>query len=320
MTHTYRVVIGMVAMLGCGKSAPPGSGSATGAGSAAAARPAGFPLVAARAAVNTTIFGKADATPPDPPPKELFTLTHYHGASGELAAYETPVATGARRPAIIWIAGGFDWGIGAGSWEPAQRANDQSAAALRPRGLVLMVPALRGASGNPGKPECFLGEVDDILAARAHLAQRADVDPTRIYLGGHSTGGTLVLLAAASTDQFRAVFALGPVADPRQYGNSGCLPQGKPEAEYVARAPVEWLDSIVTPTFVIEGEHGNAAVLPLLKQRASPAVTLLTIAGASHFSAIRAVSEAIARAILADTGPRPAITLDAAAIAAAVGQ
>ena len=122
------------------------------------------------------------------------------------------------------------------SWEPAERSNDQSAAALRPSGLVLMVPALRGASGNPGTPECFLGEVDDILAARAHLAQRADVDPARIYLGGHSTGGTLVLLAAASTDQFRAVFALGPVADPRQYGSSGCLPDGKPAAEYVARA------------------------------------------------------------------------------------
>ncbi len=312
----------MVAMVGCGKSSAPGTGagSQVGSGAAPAARPAGFPLVAARAAVKTTIFGTADATKPEPPPKDVFTLTHYRSGPGELAAYETPTAPGARRPAMIWIAGGFDWGIGAGSWEPAEPSNDQSAAALRPPGLVLMVPALRGASGNPGKPECFLGEVDDILAARDHLAQRADVDPARIYLGGHSTGGTLALLAAASTDKFRAVFALGPVADARQYGPSGCLPEGKPEDEYVARAPVEWIHTVVTPTFVIEGANGNAAVLPILKERASPAVTLLTIAGANHFSAIRPASDAIARAILADTGARPAITLDAAAIAAAVAR
>jgi len=65
---------------------------------------------------------------------------------------------------------------------------------VRKAGIAELYPALRGASGNPGKPECFLGEIDDILAAADFLARRPDVDPQRIYLGGHSTGGTMVLL------------------------------------------------------------------------------------------------------------------------------
>ena len=44
------------------------------------------------------------------------------------------------------------------------------------------------------------------------------VDPDQIYLGGHSTGGTLALLVAESTDRFRAIFSFGPVANMRNYG------------------------------------------------------------------------------------------------------
>jgi acetyl esterase/lipase len=276
---------------------------------------ASFPLVAARAALHTTIFMPPDPTPAPDPPRDMFIKTHYRRGSDSLVAYETPPRPGARRPAILWIAGGFHWGIGATRWRQAPRSNDQTVTALRRGDLVIMFPALRGFSGNPGKPECFLGEVDDILAAAEHLAKRPDVDPARIYLGGHSTGGTLALLAAASTDRFRAVFAFGAVADPRHYGTNGCLPDGKPEAEYAARAPARWMGSIVTPTLVIEGEHGgNTEDFPALHEHASPVVKFAAIPGANHFSVLAPATEAIARAILADTGPRVSITLDTAAI------
>lgn len=276
-----------------------------------------YPLVAARAAIKATqILGEADPQPAPRPPAGVFEATSYASPAGRLVAYESPRGTGPRRPAIIWIAGGFSWGIDAGAWEPGEPFNDQSASQLRVPGIVVMRPALRGASGNPGKPELFLGEVDDILAARAHLAQRPDVDPARIYLGGHSTGGTLALLAAASTDQFRAVFALGPASDPRQYGDA--LPAGAPEAEYLARAPIGWIGTITSPTFVIEGRAGNAAVLAELGPLAAPVVKFLEIDNADHFSVIAPTLTAIARAILADRGPRAAIALDPAAIRAAV--
>lgn len=275
----------------------------------------GFGLVAARAKLRTKIFHDSDKTPAAEPPPALFRKTRYRRGSDELVAYESPAGeAGKPRPAILWIAGGFDWGIGESAWAPADRANDQSAAALREAGLILMLPALRGSNENPGRAECFLGEVDDILAAAEHLASRPDVDPQRIYLGGHSTGGTLALLAAASTDRFRAVFAFGPVHDPQVYGANGCLPEGQAAEEYQARAPVEWLHQVVTPTYVIEGERGNVAVFPLLSERASKAVTLVTVPDTDHFSVLRPGSEVVARAILADTGAKATISLDAAEI------
>ncbi len=275
-----------------------------------------FGLAAARAALRTAVRRTSDRTPAAEPPAGLFVKTRFGQGTGERVAYESPPRAGTRRPAIIWVAGGFDWSIGASAWEEGPRENDQSAAALRPDGLVLMLPALRGNNESAGESECFLGEVDDLIAAWEHLAARPDVDPARIYLGGHSTGGTLALLAAASTDRFRAIFAFGPVADPRQYGSSNCMEDGLPEAEYVARAPIEWIKDVMTPTFVIEGKDGNAGVLPILAQTASPAVRFVTVPGADHFSVLRPGSEAVARAILADTGATPAITIDAKAIAA----
>jgi alpha/beta superfamily hydrolase len=280
---------------------------------------ASFPLVAARAALTTTIFMPPDPTPAPEPPRGTFIKTHYRRGSDNLVAYETPPRPGARRPAIVWITGGFNWGIDATLWQPAPRSNDQTVTPLRRGDIVIMFPALRGFSGNRGKPECFLGEVDDILAAAEHLAKRPDVDPARIYLGGHSTGGTLALLAAASTDRFRAVFAFGPVADPRHYGPGSCLLDGRPEAEYAARAPARWMGSIVTPTLVIEGEHsGNVEDFPALHEHASPVVKFAAIEGADHFTVIAPATEAIARAIVGDTGPRVSITLDTAAIARGV--
>lgn len=301
---------------GCNKEAPPGGGSAQSSSSGKRT----FGLVAARAALQTTIFHDADRSPAVVPPAGLLTKTKYRRGADELVAYESPAQPGKKRPAIVWIAGGFDWGIGESAWAPADRSNDQSAAAFREAGLVLMLPALRGSNENPGRPECFLGEVDDVLAAAAHIAARADVDPQRIYLGGHSTGATMALLAAASTDRFRAVFAFGPIHDPRAYGDGGCLPPGKPEAEYEARAPIHWIHEIVTPTYVVEGERGNAAVLPLLAERASPPVKLLTIPDADHFSVLRPGSEVVARAIVADTGPTSAISLTPAEIAKAAAR
>ena len=81
----------------------------------------------------------------------------------------------------------------------------------------MMFPALRGGNDNPGIKEGFLGEVDDVLAAAALLRRQPYVDPDRIYLGGHSTGGTMVLIVAELSDRFRAIFSFGPADDVRGY-------------------------------------------------------------------------------------------------------
>ena len=195
---------------------------------ATASAPTGhYSLPDLRKSLKTTVGqGERDDTPAPEPPAGVLEKVSYAAPLGRNVAYVTPVRPGARGPAIVWIVGGFGFGIDENAWQTATRDNDQSAAVFRKAGIAQMYPALRGASQNPGHHECFLGEVDDILAATDFLAQRPDVDPARIYLGGHSTGGTMVLLAAESTSRYRAVFAFGPVGDIRQYGKGSCLPAG----------------------------------------------------------------------------------------------
>lgn len=273
-----------------------------------------FSLPGLRRALSTTIGrDQRDDTPAPQPPAGVLERVTYKAPLGANTAYVTPPRSGRRGPAIIWIVGGFGFGIDEGFWQDAPPENDQTAAAFRKAGIAEMFPALRGANGNPGHHECFLGEVDDILAAADFLAQRPDVDPARIYLGGHSTGGTMVLLAAESTARFRAVFAFGPVADARQYGEHGCLPDDVPDKEARPRAPRAFIAEIVSPTFIIEGlQRGNADAFPLLRRGAEGApVSFIEIPDATHFTVLGPGCAVIARAILADAGPTPALKISA---------
>ena len=166
----------------------------------------------ARQGFKTKLVRQASAKEPLPePPAGVFRTVQYESPAGKLAAYLTPDPhDGKKHPAIIWIVGGDCNSIGE-VWEDAPESNDQTAAAYRKAGIVMMFPSLRGGNENPGAKEGFFGEVDDVLAAADYLGKQEFVDPHRIYLGGHSTGGTLVLLVAECSDRFRAVFSFGPV-------------------------------------------------------------------------------------------------------------
>jgi acetyl esterase/lipase len=277
----------------------------------------GFSLVALRKQLKSSVGeGTRDDTPAPVPPAGELEIVHYAAPLGSNVAYVTPVKAGSRGPAIVWIAGGFNWGVSETAWAEAPHEDDQSASQFRRAGIVTMYPALRGASQNPGHRECFLGEVDDILAAAAFLATRADVDPSRIYLGGHSTGGTMVLLAAASTDRFRAVFSFGPVGDVRQYADHGCMPGAVSEEEAKPRSPYHFLSQVVSPTFIIEGmQSGNGAVFPAFKKYVGHApIHFVEVSSGTHFTVLAPGCEVIAKAILADTGKTPSLDVNADAI------
>jgi dienelactone hydrolase len=238
--------------------------------------------------------------PLEPPPEELFSLVRYPGPKGELTAYVGQVQEkGRKSPAMIWITGGFPpGGIGSSAWEPAELDNEQSAQAYRHAGLVMMYPTLRGANGNAGVQEAFLGEVDDIVAAADYLKTLEHIDPARIYLGGHSTGGTLALLVAEVTDRFRAVVALGPVSDPAVYGQESLPYDLKDAREARVRAPIHFLGGVRSPTFVIEGEDGNSdSVRAMQAASKNPALRFIVVEGANHFDVIAPTNALIARRI-----------------------
>jgi acetyl esterase/lipase len=263
-----------------------------------------LPLAERRRNFETHVFADTDHTPAKQPPAGVLSKVTYAAPLGANVAYVTPARSGKKRPAVIWIGGGLDWSIGEWAWNKAPRDNDRSARAFREAGLTLMLPALRGSNENPGKNECFLGEVDDVIAAADYLAARQDVDPARIYLAGHATGGTLALLTAATTERFRAVFAFGPVSDARQYGTpagGGCLPADASADELALRAPVGFVGTIRTPTFVFEGGvGGNADAFDQLRDPASRNVHFTVVSGLDDSGVLAPGTEAIARAINRD--------------------
>jgi dienelactone hydrolase len=233
----------------------------------------------------------------------------------------------ARRPAVIWLSGGDHNSLGDHLWNAQRLENDQSAKQLREAGIIMMVPALRGGSQNPGDKEGLYGEVDDVIAAANWLAKQPHVDPTRIFLAGHSTGGTLAMLVAATTNTFRAVFAFGPSAE----AGGGYARESMPwynrgsKKEVMMRSPGYWLKDIQSPTFVIEGADSPTNVDSLYameEESSNERITFISITGADHFSILAPSLRAIADKIVADKGGGPGrpVALTFEDIARAYGQ
>jgi pimeloyl-ACP methyl ester carboxylesterase len=147
-------------------------------------------------------------------------------------------------------------------------------------------------------------------AAADYLARQVSVDPDRVYLGGHSTGGTLALLASECSDRFRAVFAFGPVSEITSYPSQFTPFDTSDRHEVELRSPGRWLGSIRRPTFVIEGAGGNLSSLEAMaKACKNHLVHFVRVKGADHFQVLGPTNALIARKILADQGATCNITL-----------
>ncbi|GAB5495010.1 MAG: hypothetical protein Phyf2KO_00900 [Phycisphaerales bacterium] len=162
----------------------------------------------------------------------------------------------------------------------------------------MLVPTVRGTADNPGKQEAFLGEVSDVLAAAEYLRSLQYVDPDRIILAGHSTGGTLALLVAESTDQFCAVVSFGPVARVTDYGGQTWPFDSSDPEEVRLRSPLYFMESIVTPTLIVEGERANVEDLVLLDESTdNPNIQFALLADEDHFTPLSPVNRWIARQV-----------------------
>jgi dienelactone hydrolase len=262
-------------------------------------------LAEARRDFRTKLVRKEATGQPLPtPPSKLFRTVHFDSAVGTLAGYLTPdPKDGKKSPAIIWITGGDCNTIDEGVWADSPPSNDQTARAFREAGIVMMFPTLRGGSDNPGFHEGFFGEVDDILSAADYLAKQPFVDPKRIYLGGHSSGGTMVLLVAECSDRFRAVFSFGPADDIRGYPPEFHVFDISNPREFDLRAPARWLHSIRSPVFVFGGKTDDAPALDAMARvSTNPSVRFFVVRGADHFNILAPTNRLIAQKILRDSG------------------
>ena len=245
------------------------------------------------------------------PPAGVFDLSYYDSKIGPMAAYvSSDPGDGQKHPLMIWVAGGWSNDIGDFPWSYAEWENDQSAAAFREAGILMMYPSFRGANGNPGSYESLFGEVDDLISACEYAMSLPYVDSDRIYLGGHSTGGTLVLLASEYADNFRAVFSFGPADNFRSYtGTEFAFDKGN-NNEYKLRSPINWLSDIKSPTFIIEGKDGNVSCLQNIDKKSdNENINCYIVDGAGHFSVLAPVNRLLAQKVAADTGAEVNITL-----------
>ena len=263
-----------------------------------------------------------DSDPIPAPPEGLFDLVSYPSKVGDLAAYvSSDPGDGEKHPMIIWVVGGWGNGIDDFPWTYPTWDNDQTGSAFWQAGVLTMYPSFRGGNGNPGYYEALYGEVDDIISAYAYAASLPYVDPERIYLGGHSTGGTRALLASEYSDAFRAVFCFGAVDDIRCHNNSQFTFDTTDEMEYTMRSPIHWLDNVKSPTFLIEGSEGNADSLRNMQETSTNGnIHCYLIEGVDHFAPLGPITPLLAQKILADTGADCGITLSQEELESAMAQ
>ncbi len=269
-------------------------------------------FAAAHDAFKTTLTREENDDYPIPePPEGVFDLVSYPSKVGDLAAYvSSDPGDGEKHPLIIWVVGGWGNGIDDFPWIYPEWDDDQTGSAFWQEGILTMYPSFRGGSGNPGYYEALFGEVDDIVSAYEYAASLPYVDPERIYLGGHSTGGTRALLASEYTDSFRAVFCFGAVDEIIYHNNDQFTFDTENEEEYTMRSPIHWLDDIGSPTFLIEGRDGNAECLERMEAATeNENIHCYVMEGQDHFSVLAPATRLVAQKILEDTGDEVNISI-----------
>jgi hypothetical protein len=103
------------------------------------------------------------------------------------------------------------------------------------------------------------------------------------------------------------VFSFGPVSSVLLYGTDELTYDVKNEMENMLRAPGLWLNDIVTPTFVFEGNEGESNVDQLrflhemAERRRGTPIHFYEIKGKDHFSGLQPASIIIAKRIIADS-------------------
>jgi dipeptidyl aminopeptidase/acylaminoacyl peptidase len=199
---------------------------------------------------------------------------------------------GARRPAVLFLHGGF--AFGADDWEqtlPFRRA-----------GFVVLTPTLRGENGLPGAYSMFYNEVDDVLAAADTLAGLPYVDSSRLYVAGHSVGGTLTMLAVLTSNRFRAAASFSGSPDQVAWarGQSELVPfDPSDQQEFQMRSPLAFPRSFKCPTRLYYGSRellfsSSSKKTAQLARAAGLDVEAVSVPG-DHFTSVEpALQQAIA--------------------------
>ena len=217
------------------------------------------------------------------PPAGVQELPYQSGNLRLQAWVSGPPPDGRRRPAVLFLHGGF--AFGADDWEQTLP--------FRNAGFVVMTPKLRGENGLPGSYSMFYNEVDDVLAAAETLAKLPYVDNNRIYVAGHSVGGTLSLLASMTSKRFRAAASFSGSPDQVAWarGQTELVPFDRNDKEeFRMRSPLAFPRSFKCPARLYYGSQeflfaSSSQKTAKLAKAAGGDVEALSVPG-DHFTSV----------------------------------
>jgi dipeptidyl aminopeptidase/acylaminoacyl peptidase len=254
--------------------------------------------------------------PPGPPPRPPagIELVRYRGPAGKLSAYlHAPKDRTQRHPALLWCHGGFG-GIDESNWKFREEVKGEVGPLFAERGFVVLSPAWRGESDSDGEPEIYWGEVDDALAAIDYLAGLPFVDPSRIYVAGHSAGATIALHVGQRSPRVRAVFSFGGALHVGFLGEDRWSQRfpfepGHSLAAWL-RSPLAGIADTKVPTFHFEGSlsaYGAEQAAQRTARRAGVPFRAFVLDGLDHWTAVPPMAHLAIEKAAAD---RPGAPLD----------
>jgi hypothetical protein len=183
------------------------------------------------------------------PPAEVTEIDFYSGDLTLKAWMSRPKAGDKEKhPVVIYLHGGF--AFEAEDWNMAKPFRDS--------GFVVAAPILRGEDGQKGAFSLFYNEVDDVIALAHYLGAQPYVDKTRIYLAGHSAGGTLALLTVQCSHLFSKAASFSGSPDQVIYCKYGFPSKFIPFdtlniKEFEVRSPLSYAGSFKCPVRLYYG-------------------------------------------------------------------
>jgi dienelactone hydrolase len=210
----------------------------------------------ARARFKTKLLRKGPALgrwEPLSPPKGVTEVEYPSGELRLKAWVNRPADVSAKRPAILFLHGGFSFDMS--DWDSTQPYRDA--------GFVVLTPILRGENGQPGNFTWLYDEVDDALAAAEYLSKQPYVDRDPVFLAGASAGGELTLLTAMASNRFRAAASCsgGGGGDRHLLSREGSLFANDPR-EVLLRSPMAFVTSFKCPLRLYYGTEEIGLDMP----------------------------------------------------------
>lgn len=189
-----------------------------------------------------------EQSPPLGEPKGARKVVYPGGPDGSLnliawVSHYEPTTT--LKPAVLFLHGGN--ATGDGHWDLVMPYAEA--------GFVVMLPSFRGENGQAGYYSGFYDETSDALAAANYLENLPGVDRNRLFLAGHSNGGTLALLSAMTRPFKAAVPISAGVSAWRYFGryDKEIRFDISDPREFIMRSSVCFGSSLKCPTLLLRG-------------------------------------------------------------------